>query len=158
MFIIRRFATSPRLVLTVATIALGQSSTASTFFLPRLYGYTPRPDDPTGLATYPASTPATPFGDWSFAWGPVVFRGAHVLTIVVAMLAMVLLAVFFRYTSAGVALRGAAENTSRAELLGISTNKLSSMVWVIAALLAATGGLLSMMVNDFSVRTAAGAQ
>jgi branched-chain amino acid transport system permease protein len=157
VFIVRRFATSPRLVLTVVTIALGQALAGITLFLPRVWGFEPLPDDPTGgLAGLPSSAPRTPFDRFSWEWFPVRFSGNHVAAVLVTLAVMVGLAIFFRVSTTGIAVRGSSENSSRAQLLGINTNNLSSVVWAVAALLAAIGALLNAMVAGDSVLSAAG--
>jgi branched-chain amino acid transport system permease protein len=66
------------------------------------------------------------------ALGGVIFTGDY-LAIVVAVLAICAgLAVFLRYSRAGIAIRAAAENADRALLLGVPVFRLSTLVWVIA--------------------------
>jgi branched-chain amino acid transport system permease protein len=157
VLVVRRFARAPRLVLTVVTIALAQALSGLALNMPRWYGYKPDPDDPiAGLAALPPIAPKTPFERFSFDWYPVRFSGDHVAAIVVAAIAMVGLGFFLRRSRLGVAIRGASENTNRAELLGIKVSTLSSVVWVIAAVLGATGGIVSAMVSDTSVASAMG--
>ena len=155
--LVRRFARVPRLVLTVVTIALAQTLGAMTLFMPRLWGFVPDPEDPSaGLAALPASPPPTPFDRWTIQWDPVVMNGNYVAALVVAIVAMVGLTVFLRYTRAGAAVRGAAENVDRAELLGINVANLSSIVWIVAGVLAAIAGILNGMVSRSTVSTTAG--
>ncbi len=155
--LVRRFARAPRLVLTVVTIALAQTLGAMTLFMPRLWGFVPDPEDPSaGLAALPASPPPTPFDRWTIQWDPVVMNGNYVAALVVAIVAMVGLTVFLRYTRAGAAVRGAAENVDRAELLGINVANLSSIVWIVAGVLAAIAGILNGMVSRSTVSTTAG--
>ena len=157
VFIVRRFVNAPRLVLTVATIALAQAFAGITLVMPRIWGYERIPNDPTGgLAGLPSTAPATPFDSWSFEWYPMRFTGAHVATVIITVAVMAGLAAFFRYSSTGVAVRGSSENASRAQLLGINTNNLSTVVWVVSALLSAVAGLLYAMVIGQSVLGAMG--
>ena len=157
VLIIRRFTKAPRLVLTVVTIALAQSFAALALNMPRWFGYKPDPEDPiAGLAALPAFPPKTPFESWTFGWGPMRFSGDHVAAVVVAAVVMVALALFLRRSRTGVAIRGASENTNRAELLGINVSTLSSVVWIVAALLGATAGLLNAMVGNTTIAGALG--
>ena len=157
VFIVRRFANAPRLVLTVATIALAQALAGITLLMPRIWGYEPIPNDPTGgLAGLPSTAPRTPFDSWTIDWKPMRFTGAHVVTVLVTIAVMIGLAAFFRYSSTGIAVRGSSENASRAQLLGINTNNLSTVVWVVAAILSALAALLSAMVIGGSVLSAMG--
>jgi branched-chain amino acid transport system permease protein len=157
VFVVRRFASAPRLVLTVATIALAQAFAGVTLLLPRVWGFEKIPNDPTGgLAGLPADAPHTPFDRLTISWYPLRFSGAHVATVVVTILVMAGLAAFFRYSSLGIAVRGASENAARAQLLGINTNNVSTVVWIVAAVLSAVAGLLSAMVIGQSVLGAMG--
>ena len=157
VFIVRRFANAPRLVLTVATIALAQAFAGITLLLPRVWGYEKIPNDPTGgLAGLPAQAPRTPFDRLTISWYPLRFSGAHVATVIVTIVVMAGLAAFFRYSSLGIAVRGASENASRAQLLGINTNNVSTVVWIVAAVLSAVAALLYAMVIGQSVLGAMG--
>jgi branched-chain amino acid transport system permease protein len=157
VFIVRRFAKAPRLVLTVATIALAQAFAGITLVMPRVWGYEKIPNDPTnGLAGLPAEAPSTPFTHLRFDWYPLRFTGAHLATVIVTIAVMAGLAAFFRYSSLGIAVRGASENASRAQLLGINTTNVSTVVWVVAATVSAVAALLYAMVVDQSVLGAVG--
>ncbi len=157
VFVVRRFADAPRLVLTVVTIALGQSIAGFSLYLPRLFGYEPDPDDPlSALAILPSTPPRTPFDEFREHIFPATFTGAHLVAIVVTLVVMVALAGFFRFTAVGVAVRGSAENTKRAETLGINVSNLSSVVWVMAAVLAAVAALVDAMVSGRTVLTMSG--
>jgi len=157
VFLIRRFSRSPRLVLTVVTIALAQTLAGFTLRMPRMWGFERLPDDPSGgLAGLPSVAPRTPIEDWSWEWFPVRFNGNHLLAVLTALVAMVALALFLRRSRVGVAVRGASENSNRAELLGINVHNVSSIVWVIAALLAAVAALAGAMVTGATVQSATG--
>jgi len=157
VFLVRRFAQAPRLVLTVATIAVGQTVAGFTLYLPQLFGYERFPNDPLkSLAALPSRAPSTPFDRIQEHLFPATYTGPHLVAIVVTMVAMVALAAFFRYTHVGVAVRGSAENARRAETLGISVSNLSSVVWVLATVLAAVAAIVDAMVSDRSVAAASG--
>lgn len=157
VFVVRRFSESPRLVLTVVTIALGQAIVGFTLYLPRLFGYVPDPDNPVSvLAGLPNTPPQTPFDRFQEQIFPATFTGAHLVAIAVALTAMLALAAFFRFSALGIAVRGSAENSKRAETLGINVSNLSSVVWVMAAVLAAVAAIVDAMVSDRTVFTAAG--
>jgi branched-chain amino acid transport system permease protein len=122
--IIRRFANSSRLVLTVATIGLAQVFGGFELLIPRWL------DAPPFLGAF--DTPL----DVSFTIEPVIFQGKH-LAIVAAVPAVIAgLAWFLLRTDAGVAVRAAAENSERALLLGIPIKRLSTILWMLAGGLA----------------------
>ena len=139
LFVVRRLAKAPRLALTVVTIGVGQVLLAMSGLLPRLF--ISRGDPP------PQGRPSTPFSHFTFKWFPIVMTGNHILIVVVALVVMGALAAFFRFTSAGIAVRGAAENDDRAEQLGINVNSLSSLVWVIAAVLSGLAAILNLTIS-----------
>ena len=62
------------------------------------------------------------------------FGFAEVFSIEVAVIALLALGAFFRFTRSGVAVRAMAENTERAALLGISVGRLSTITWALAGL------------------------
>ncbi len=120
---VRRFFKAPRLILTVATIGISQILTATALFLSNAWkpGGTPSIDPPFTITFHVGQTA---FGAWDL------------ITIIAAPTLLISLALFLRLSATGVALRGAAESTDRALLLGIPVRRLHSTVWAIAALLA----------------------
>ena len=146
----RRFFNAPRLVLTVVTIAAATFLGASAEFVRRLPFFPPLEsrsvEETFNSAALLADLPLRGFtfhiGGFSQPFGFV-----HLFAIEVAVIALVGLFVFFRFTKAGIALRAMAENSERASLLGINVGMLSTLVWVIAGVLSAasvtTTGLLT---------------
>jgi branched-chain amino acid transport system permease protein len=137
LLFIRRFANSPRLVLTVVTLALGQVLVAVAGFVPGWLG-----------DKFPQSgIPRTAPGSWTYRVFPIVLTGNHVMLVVVTVAIMAAIAVFFRFTSVGTAVRGSAENNEQASLLGINTGAVSSLVWMIAAALASVGAIMQTSIS-----------
>ena len=122
---VRRFASAPRLILTVATIGIAQLLSAFELILPRAFG--------RDLANQQFPTPF----NFAFTWSPVVFRGNHVMAVLVVVASGVALSAFLRRSRFGVAVRAAAESTERAAQLGINTKRVGTLVWVIAGGLSA---------------------
>ena len=120
--IVRRFARSPRLVLTVATIGLAQLLAAGALLLPRAF-------------ELPGNPVPQPF-DASVTIDPITFRGADIVAIVVIPLVFAALALFFSRADLGIAVRAGAERADRAATLGIPVRRLHTVVWIMAALLA----------------------
>ena len=85
-----------------------------------------------------SSVAASPLGRFTWKLPLGVLNGNHILLFVFTATVLVGLAVFFRFTSVGIAIRGAAENDDRAASLGVNTRMLSSLVWTIAAGLASS--------------------
>ncbi|HEV8627248.1 MAG TPA: hypothetical protein VG034_22610, partial [Acidimicrobiia bacterium] len=138
--LVRRFFHAPRLVLTVVTIVVaGFLSTTSASVVARL-PFFPEAGSlaiPDQLGTRPIG-PQLPFGGFHFTVGSygAPFGFSEIFSIEVAVLLLLGLAAFFRFTRSGVAVRAMAENTERAALLGISVGRLSTLVWALAGLLA----------------------
>jgi ABC-type branched-subunit amino acid transport system ATPase component/branched-subunit amino acid ABC-type transport system permease component len=124
--VIRRFAKSPRLVLTVATIGLAQ-------LLGGLAAYIP------GWFNAPAVVPGFETSLDSVQWNldPVLLDGNDLLLAAIVPVVLIGLSWFLLRTEAGMAVRGMAENMDRARLLGIPVNQLSLLLWSIAGGLAA---------------------
>lgn len=129
--IIRRLFNSPRLVLVVATIALSQL-----FLYLTLQRSLQAKQESLVLEGYPVAFRA------SVTVGNVVLTGADLAVLVVVPLVVLALAAFFRFTAYGQAVRAAAENPEAARLAGISVRRMSTIVWVIAAVLAAITAIL----------------
>ena len=122
ILIVRRFARSPRLVLTVATIGLAQLLAAGALLLPRAF-------------ELPGNPVPQPF-DASVTIDPITFGGADIVAVIVIPLVFVGLALFFSRADIGIAVRAGAERADRASTLGIPVRRLHTVVWVLATLLA----------------------
>lgn len=148
--VFRRFEHAPRLVLTVATIAVGQLLSGAALQSSRLFGL--NTDDPP-----PPIVPSTPVTDVHVTWFPEVFDGEHFLALGVGLVVFAALAIFLRRSAVGVAIRGASENRDRAATLGVNTSALSIVVWMIVAFLGVTAALLQAWMQDTSLSLALGA-
>ena len=138
--LVRRFFNAPRLVLTVVTIVvagfLSQTSgqiVARLPFFPKAGTLSLADELGTG-----SIRDRLPFGGFNFRIGSydVPFGFPEIFSIEVAVLLLLGLAAFFRFTRSGVAVRAMAENTERAALLGISVGRLSTLVWALTGVLA----------------------
>ena len=129
-FFIRRFATAPRLILTVATIGISSILAGGQLLLPRAFGYSTAPQD------FPIPVKIR------LQWFPYTYHFGHVMVFICVPLAAIGLAAFFRFTRVGIAVRAAAESASRASLLGVPVKRVGTLVWVLAAGLSAVAVLL----------------
>jgi len=123
VLVVRRFARSSRLVLTVATIGLAQILGAIGLIISVRLGL----DAFVGNIETPIS--------WSFFVRPYPVRGDHLLMLGLAPVALGLLGWFLLGTDAGRAVRAAAENQDRALLLGVPVRRLQTIVWALAGAL-----------------------
>jgi branched-chain amino acid transport system permease protein len=127
VFVMRRFATAPRLIVTVVTIGVAQSYAALGFFIPVWFGAT---------ASQIPKVP-TPWGDlaWRDGRGQPILNGDQIFAFAMVLLLTLGLALFLKRSQLGVALRASAENADRAALLGIPVRKVSTIAWAFAGLL-----------------------
>jgi branched-chain amino acid transport system permease protein len=138
--VMRRFRRSPRLVATVATIGLAQVLAVLEIAMPALV---------SGRTLAPPEFP-TPFRHLRFELGGVIFDGNYIAILVVAVALMAGLAGFLRLTRYGIAVRASAENADRAALLGIPVRRLSTLVWVVAAVCSAIAVFMRAPVTGLS--------
>ncbi len=143
--VIRRFATAPRLILTVATIGLSQVLGGIALFLPDLTG------GPLLVGAF-----ETPLTDVRVAIDPVIVTGNDLLLIAVVPVVLAGLLWFLLRTDAGIALRGIAENVDRARLLGIPVQRLSLLLWTVVGGLAALTVVLKAPSEGLSLDVVAG--
>ncbi len=145
--VIRRFRRSSRLTLTVATIGLAQVLGGMELLVPRVLG---------GQMIVGAFD--TPLNATKLAVTPVIITGNDLLLVAVVPIVLGALSWFLMRTDAGVAVRGIAENTERARLLGIPADRLSTLVWGIAGALAALTVVLQAPSQGLILDAAAGPQ
>jgi ABC-type branched-subunit amino acid transport system permease subunit len=129
--IVRRLFDASRLVLVVATIALSQ------LFLYLSLQRSLRPDR---RALVERGFPL-PFHA-HVQVGHLSLNGEHLAVIALVPLLALALTAFLRLSAYGQAIRAAAENPDAARLCGISVRRMSTLVWVIAGVLAAVTGML----------------
>ena len=126
LLVVRRFAKASRLVLSVATIGIALIFAAVQLFLPKWVG---------GNFIVNPSPPKTPFSSLHFNVGHEIFDGNSLVVLFWVAVVIVGLAAFFKLTDIGIAVRGSAENADRAALLGVPVKRVSTVVWMLAAVL-----------------------
>ncbi|MDA8366303.1 MAG: ATP-binding cassette domain-containing protein [Actinomycetota bacterium] len=131
---IRRMSNAPRLLLTVATIGIYQLLGAAQLGFENLV-----PQKSAGTFSFPIHI--------SFYLNPNSFTGDDIVAMAAVPVALILLYVFFVRTDYGVAIRGAADSSERALLLGIPVRNLSRVTWIVAALLSGVGAILAAQSN-----------
>lgn len=139
--VVRRLSASPPVVLLVATLGVAQLLLVAQIALP---------DVAMQGQLFPL-----PF-DRTVVLGTVVLDTAAFLTLGLVPAAVVALAVFLERTPTGLAVRAAADNRDAAELAGISTRRVSTLVWSLAGALAVltvvlANGLLRTRVGDVDI-------
>ncbi len=125
-FALRRAIGQPHLVAVLLTFGLGMM----------LRG---------GVTSVPAASHdiyRLPFADSVLQIGALALSLSHVLVIVATVVLAGVLAIFFRYTRAGLALRACSENARVAALMGVPVASMHTLAWALGAGLAAVAGLL----------------
>lgn len=125
---------SPLLVMVMATIALALILRGLVVLI---WG--------SEAVTYPDTLPNVPLdiGGVRIALIDLIIMG-------VAAVCIVVLALFFRFTSTGLQLRAIAENQSAAAAVGINANRMFGIAMVIGTVTAAVAGLLLANLNNVS--------
>jgi ABC-type branched-subunit amino acid transport system ATPase component/ABC-type branched-subunit amino acid transport system permease subunit len=140
-----RFAHSPRLVLTVASIGLAQLLGGIALYVPR-YFHGP------GLIT----SFRTGLSSWHGEINPVLFNGNDLVVVVAVPIVVAGTAWFLLRTDAGRAVRAIADNDERARLVGIPTRRLMLGVWGISGLVAGLAVILQAPSAGVPLDAAAG--
>lgn len=131
LLVVRRFFRAPRLLLTVATIGVGQVLAFCSLLLPRAWGQGP------AIRTLP------PPVDWTASIGGITFDANDLLAFVVSPVLLGAVALLLRVTDTGVAVRAAADRGELAAVLGIPVRRLEAQVWVLAAVLSYASVILT---------------
>lgn len=130
--IIRRFATAPRLILTVATIGVTQVLAFLSLKIPIWMG-----SDGDLISYVPTWWKELKiFGRSNFSIGSTPFTWDYPFTLLIVAAVVGGLAAFLRFTPMGIALRASAENADRASLLGIPVRRVGTVSWILAGSLA----------------------
>ncbi len=139
-----RFFNAPRLIVMVVTIGFAQLFGIVQFVIPGLI------HGPAYVGGVP--TPLTRFHTLIF---PVLFDGNDLLICITVPVVLAALSWFLLRTDAGIAVRSVADNGDRARLLGVPVKRLSTLVWVIAGILAALTITLSAPSQGINITAAA---
>ena len=78
----------------------------------------------------------------TWSWGPLVFPPKDLVLIPLAVAVLVAVAAALQWTRPGTAIRAVSDNRDLAESSGIDVQRVILMVWVVAAALAAVGGIV----------------
>jgi branched-chain amino acid transport system permease protein len=144
--VIRRFRNAPRLILTVATIGV---SLLLLFFEFQVQKW-------ISGNQVTSSNFTTPFSRFGFDLNPLRVTGDFLVAAVATALICAALAAFFRFTDMGIAVRASAENGERASLLGIPVARVSTVVWILAAVLSAVAVFLRAPMTGLTLGSSIG--
>lgn len=127
----RKLRKAPRLVTLVATLAIGQGVLGLVVVL-----FERNQEQAETLRIIPTVARGI------VELGDVNLTGGDLQVLALVPLVAIELALFFRFTRFGVAIRAAAENSESARLLGISVNRVATFSWVSGIVLASLAGIL----------------
>ncbi len=89
------------------------------------------------IVSYPDFIPKEPLN-----FGPLIVSQQSLWMFFIAMVLIVLFALFFKHTRAGLAMRATAEAHQVAQSVGISVKGVFGQTWAIASIIGAVGGIL----------------
>ena len=85
---------------------------------------------------------AVPYKDQTFQWGALMINAEQAVVVVVTALLCLALFGLFKYSKLGIAMQAMSQNQLAAYYMGIPVKRLNSLVWALAATVAAVAGLL----------------
>lgn len=145
LLVIRRFANSSRLILTVATIGLAQIFGGIQLLLPKWIG------GPSLVGGF-----STGLSKHGLNVGPVLFTGNDLVVVIAVPVAIIALAWYLLRTDSGIAVRAIADNRDRAVLLGVPVRRLATIVWTVGGILATVAVILPAPDQGLTINAAAG--
>ena len=83
-----------------------------------------------------------PYKDQTFQWGALMINAEQAVVVVVTALLCLALFLLFKYSKLGIAMQAMSQNQLAAYYMGIPVKRLNSLVWALAATVAAVAGLL----------------
>jgi branched-chain amino acid transport system permease protein len=135
---LRPMAGQPLLSVVLMTLGLAQLLEGLTFIA---FGVQPRSNFPAPFP--PTESYKIPF---ALAFNETIFlKKTLVVVFIVAMVSAILLALFFRFTRAGLGMRATAEDHELARSIGINVPRVFGLSWAIAGIIATVGGVLLAM-------------
>jgi branched-chain amino acid transport system permease protein len=103
---------------------------------------------------FPAPFPRTESFKIPFRWAfneTIFVQKTLVAAFIVAMFSAILLALFFRFTRAGLSMRATADDHELARSVGINVSRVFGLTWAIAGIVATAGGVLLAMLTGVSL-------
>ncbi len=94
---------------------------------------------------FPQLLPETPV-----TLGPLIASPVYLGALVISLAFLAVFAVFFRRTILGVAMRAVADDQRAAQSLGVSVSRIFAASWAIAAVVAATAGVVVGSINGLN--------
>lgn len=77
-----------------------------------------------------------------FRIGDIAVSASDVWTLVITLCTVAIFMIFFRFTSLGLRMRAVADNLEAATIVGINTDRIFAVAWIICMMVCAIGGIL----------------
>jgi branched-chain amino acid transport system permease protein len=148
--IVRRLEKSPRLIVLIATLGVAQLVIVGRLVVPK-----PRAGKDAALLTGSGVFPV-PFHEPIVEFGRVFLRPEHFIALIAGPLIALVIVLLLRRSTYGIALRAAAQNSSRALLAGIPVRRVSTIAWVAAGILSGIASILLAPIVGYSSSEAVG--
>jgi branched-chain amino acid transport system permease protein len=130
---LRPMTGQPLLSIILMTLALSQVLQGLAILL---FGGTPASFPQIFSAARPYKLPLP------FVSQDVILKQSLVWSFVVAVLGVILIGAFFRFTRTGLAMRGTSEDHELAQSIGLPVNRIFALSWALAGVVATVGGIL----------------
>jgi len=139
--LLSRLRSAPKLVLTVATIAVAQLLAGLAGGIPSLF-VSRGANGEIETATAFLGKVVIPF-QVTIPIGGTLFHASDVLTVAAAVVVSAGLTAFFLRSRVGIGIRASADNSARAQTLGINVASQTSLVWLVAGVLSGLAAILA---------------
>jgi branched-chain amino acid transport system permease protein len=139
--VMRRFNEAPRLIATVATIAVGSVLTAAASWVPN-HLFQDLPGTPNSFRI--------PLRSVDLVISPVHFHLGDLVALAVPLVLLIGISGLLLFSDLGGAMAAAAENPRRALTLGISVVRVASTSWALAGLLSGVAAIITVLQTQAS--------
>jgi branched-chain amino acid transport system permease protein len=142
-FVVRFLASAPRLVVALATLFFVRVCD----WLTTIISDNRFASEEQVRAQIPIQGPRVPVrpGRWQHKFGIVTLHPSDFLVLIATLVLVVALGWYLMRSSAGIAIRGAADNSSRVASLGVNVLSVTGRVWILAGVLSGVAGVLAAM-------------
>lgn len=86
--------------------------------------------------------------------GEIIIQPVYLWSFIIVMILLVIFSIFFKYSKLGIAMRASADDQQAAMSMGMSVKTIYAVTWIIAAVVAAIGGVLLGHINGVNPQMA----
>ncbi|NLY79201.1 MAG: branched-chain amino acid ABC transporter permease [Lysinibacillus sp.] len=132
--VIRPLLNAPAISVIMATLGLSSLLAGAVHMI---WGHTTR--------TFPPVFPQTPLN-----LGGIIVTPVYLWSFIIVLILLIIFSIFFKYSKIGLAMRAVADDRTAALSMGMSVKFVLATTWMIAAMVAAIGGVLLGNINGVS--------